>query len=260
MEPVYRSVIGTAQALFAFQGLQFSVTGSENIPLTGGAVVSMNHVGYFDFTYAGLAALPRKRLVRFMAKAEVFDHPVAGPLMRGMHHIPVDRSAGAASFRRAVEALAAGEIVGVFPEATISRSFELKEFKSGAARMAIEAGVPVLPMIIWGSQRVWTKDHPKRLGRTRTPIHVSVGAPVAPEGTPDELMAVVRERMQGQLEAVQHVYPDSPAGAYWLPARLGGGAPTPDEALVLEREETKARVARRREKVAELKRKGKLPG
>ena len=260
VEPVYRSVIGVAQGLFAFQGLRFTVTGSEHIPRTGGAVVAMNHVGYFDFTYAGLAALPRRRLVRFMAKAEVFSHPVAGPLMRGMHHIPVDRSAGAASFRAAVEALRAGEIVGVFPEATISRSFELKEFKSGAARMALEAGVPVLPMIIWGSQRVWTKDHPKRLGRTRTPIHVSVGAPVAPEGTPDDLMAVVRGRMQSQLEAVQQAYPDAPAGAHWLPARPGGGAPTPERAAELDREETKARVARRRDKVAELKRKGELPG
>ena len=84
--------------------------------------------------------------------------------MRGMHHIPVDRGAGASSFRAAVQALKAGEIVGVFPEATISRAFELKDFKSGAVRMAQAADVPLIPMAIWGSQRVWTKGHPKRLG------------------------------------------------------------------------------------------------
>src|SRR3990170_8054847 len=104
-----------------------------------------------------------------MAKDEVFTHRLSGPLMRGMHHIPVDRDAGAGSYRNAVEALREGEIVGVFPEATISRSFELKDFKAGAVRMAAEAGVPVLPTVIWGSQRVWTKGHQKRLGRTKVP-------------------------------------------------------------------------------------------
>ena len=131
-----------------------------------------------DFTYAGLAAQPAKRLVRFMAKKEVFDHRISGPLMRGMHHIPVDREAGSASFREALTALKNGEIVGVFPEATISRSFELKEFKAGAVRMAAAARVPLLPAVIWGSQRVWTKDHPKQLGRTKTPITVRVGEPI----------------------------------------------------------------------------------
>ena len=140
------------------------------MPATGGAVMAVNHTGYLDFAFAGLAARPAGRLVRFMAKEQVFRHPVSGPLMRGMHHIPVDRDAGAASYRAAVAALKAGEIVGVFPEATISRSFELKEFKSGAVRMAAAAGVPLLPTVIWGSQRIWTKGLPRRLGRTRTPV------------------------------------------------------------------------------------------
>ena len=69
-----------------------------------------------------------------MAKDSIFAHRIAGPLMRGMHHIPVDREAGSASFRDGLSALREGEIVGIFPEATISRSFEPKEFKSGAER------------------------------------------------------------------------------------------------------------------------------
>jgi len=255
---VYDSVIALARGVFAAEGLKFTVTGAENVPRTGGAVLMMNHVGYMDFTYAGLACRPAKRLVRFMAKAEVFDHPVSGPLMRGMHHIPVDRAAGAGSYRVAVEALAAGEIIGVFPEATISRSFELKGFKSGAARMALEAGVPLLPTIIWGSQRVWTKGHPKRLGRTNTPISVDVAEPLAAEGSAEELTATLHKRMSEQLLKVQDAYPEHPAGAYWVPARLGGSAPTLEEAEALDREETKAKVAARRERVAELKRKGKL--
>jgi len=257
MEPVYRPILAVARTLFKAEGLKFTLTGTENVPRTGGAVLVMNHIGYMDFTYAGLGCQPSQRLVRFMAKAEVFAHPFSGPLMRGMHHIPVDRAAGAGSYRAAVEALAAGEIIGVFPEATISRSFELKDFKSGAARMALEAGVPLLPMIIWGSQRVWTKGHPKRLGRTNTPISVDIEQPLTPEGSAEEITARLRAQMSQQLGKVQAAYPEHPTGRYWVPASLGGSAPTPEEAAVLDREEAKAKVAARREKVAELKRKGK---
>ena len=77
-----------------------------------------------------------------------------------------------------------GELVGVYPEATISRSFELKEFKTGAARMALEAQVPIVPLIVWGAQRMWTKDHPRSsLGRNKIPMTVSVGEPLQPPGT-----------------------------------------------------------------------------
>jgi 1-acyl-sn-glycerol-3-phosphate acyltransferase len=260
VEPVYDSVITVARGLFAAEGLKFTMTGGENVPRTGGAVLVMNHVGYMDFTYAGFGCRPAKRLVRFMAKAEVFSHPVSGPLMRGMHHIPVDRAAGASSYRAALEALRGGEIVGVFPEATISRSFELKEFKSGAARMALEAGVPVVPMIIWGSQRVWTKGHPKRLGRTKTPISIDVAPALAPQGSADELTATLREQMTRQLAKVQEAYSEHPAGAFWVPAAIGGGAPTLEQADALDREETKAKVAARRAKMARLQEQGKGKG
>ena len=86
---------------------------------------------------SGLGALPQHRLVRFMAKSSVFDHWFAGPFMRAMQHIPVDRKAGAAAFEAAVRALKDGEVVGVFPEATISTSFTVKDLKAGAARMAV---------------------------------------------------------------------------------------------------------------------------
>src|SRR5699024_8570990 len=188
-------VIRIAKTLFAFEGLQFTRTGSQNIPPTGGAVIAINHTGYMDFTYAGYAAFDVRRFIRFMAKKEVFDHSVSGPLMRGMKHIPVDRAHGGESYREAVDRLRRGELVGVFPEATISRSFELKEFKSGAARMALEAGVPIVPVVIWGSQRVWTKGHPKHLGRTGLPILIHTGAPIAAEGTPEELTARVKAAM-----------------------------------------------------------------
>lgn len=246
MEPVYTSVIAVARALFAAQGLKITITGAEHVPTTGGAVMVINHTGYFDFAYAGLAARPSKRLVRFMAKEQVFTHRVSGPLMRGMHHIPVDRAAGTASFRAALKALKDGEIVGVFPEATISRSFELKEFKSGAVRMAQAAGVPLLPVTIWGSQRVWTKGHPKRLGRSNVPIILSVGEPL-PVGRKDDaeqVTAELRARMTALLHAAQEAYPPLVGEERkFLPARLGGTAPTPEEAHAMDEAETARRPA-----------------
>jgi 1-acyl-sn-glycerol-3-phosphate acyltransferase len=247
MEPVYTPVIAILRLLFAVEGLTFTVNGAEHVPSSGGAVLAINHTGYMDFAYAGLAARPQGRLVRFMAKEEVFTHPVSGPLMRGMHHIPVDRDAGAGSFREALRALKAGEIVGVFPEATISRSFELKEFKSGTIRMAAMAGVPILPMAIWGSQRVWTKDHPKRLGRSKVPITLSVGAPIVVGRREDAELAnkVLIDRMTELLHAAQESYPPlTGEDRKFLPSRLGGLAPTPERALEMDLSEVAAKASK----------------
>ncbi|MFC4606131.1 lysophospholipid acyltransferase family protein [Rhodococcus kronopolitis] len=244
MEPVYRTIIGIARTMFAAQGLKFTVTGEENIPARGGAVIAVNHTGYLDFTYAGLPARKVKRYIRFMAKKEVFDNKISGPIMRTLKHIPVDRAAGADSFRAAVDDLRRGELVGVYPEATISRSFELKDFKSGAARMAIEADVPIIPVVIWGAQRVWTKGHPKRLGRTNTPISIAVGTPIAPREPAAELTAELHASMSALLASLQASY-THPAGEFWVPARLGGSAPTLAEADRMDAADAEAKAARR---------------
>lgn len=246
MEPVYTPIIGLARAIFAMEGLRFTLSGTDNIPASGGAVMAINHIGYFDFTYAGLAAYQRNRLVRFMCKDTIWEHPVAGFLMRGMKHIPVDREAGAASFRLALTALKKGEIVGVFPEATISRSFELKEFKTGAVRMAQAARVPVIPVVVWGSQRVWTKGIKKRLFRTNTPIFVSVGEPldVAKGADVEAVNAQLKAQMQTMLDVVQAEYPPVPKEHLrFLPRRLGGTAPTLEEATAMDAADAAARRA-----------------
>src|SRR6201992_4366642 len=135
--------------------MKITVAGVENLPTNGGAVYAINHTGYLDFTLAGLPAYQQGlgRKVRYMAKQEVFDNKFTGPIMRSLRHIPVDRQSGAASYEAAVRNLKDGELVGVYPEATISRSFEIKEFKSGAARMAVEAGVPIVPHVVWAGPR-----------------------------------------------------------------------------------------------------------
>src|SRR3954465_14943148 len=84
----YRFVIRLALIVFGLFGFRFDVRGSEHVPTTGGAIICSNHVSYFDFTFQGLAALPQRRLVRFMAKAAVFGHWFAGPLVRAMSRLP----------------------------------------------------------------------------------------------------------------------------------------------------------------------------
>ncbi|MES4903943.1 MULTISPECIES: lysophospholipid acyltransferase family protein [unclassified Streptomyces] len=234
-ELVYPPVIGVARTMFKALDLRFDIKGTENIPQRGGAVLVSNHIGYLDFVFAGLTARPAKRLVRFMAKESVFRHKVAGPLMRAMKHIPVDRAAGMDAYRHALRALRSGEIVGVFPEATISESFTLKNFKTGAARMAQEAGVPLLPMALWGTQRLWTKGHKRDLGRNHFPITMRVGAPLEADPTEpsDTLTERLRARVQELLEAAQRAYPVRPKNeddTWWVPAHLGGTAPTPAQA------------------------------
>lgn len=238
-EIVYPPVILAAKAMFRVLDNRLRVTGTEHIPRTGGAVIACNHVSYLDFIFCGLGADPAKRLVRFMAKKEVFDNKIAGPLMRGMHHIPVDRAAGRDSYDEAVRRLRAGEVVGVFPEATISRSFTVKPIKSGAVRMAAEAGVPVVPMALWGTHRLWTKGKPRTLTKRHLPIHIHAGEPFWPtqQDDPEALTEDLRTRMSAILNDLQADFPEKPADEderWWLPAHLGGTAPTPDEAAILD--------------------------
>jgi 1-acyl-sn-glycerol-3-phosphate acyltransferase len=237
VELVYPPVILGCKTLFKVLDMKLELRGTDNIPATGGAVLACTHVSYLDFIFCGLAGLPAKRKTRFMAKQQIFTNKIAGPLMRGMRHIPVDRAAGQASYQEAVTKLKAGEVVGVFPEATISRSFTVKPIKSGAVRMAVEAGVPIIPVTVWGSQRLWTKGRPKNLTQRHVPVLIRVGEPFQPAADDDQeaLTADLRARMSALLDEAQRDYPaDQEAGAWWLPAHLGGSAPTPEEAAKLD--------------------------
>jgi 1-acyl-sn-glycerol-3-phosphate acyltransferase len=244
----YRGIVVAAQGMLAGLRVQVVVHGADRIPADGGAVIASNHIGYFDFIFIGAAAKERGRLVRFMCKKEVFDHPVGGPVMRGMRHIPVDRGSGSGSFAQALRDLRSGEIVGLFPEATISRSFEPMAFKPGATALAGAAGVPLLPAAIWGSQRVWTKAG-RHLTPTRAvPVHVLIGEPMTVERRADHeaVGAELQTRVTALVHDLQDQYPDSPAPGddWWLPNRLGGTAPTPADAALLDERRAAEKASR----------------
>lgn len=232
----FRLVVAVVRLFNLLTGHRLVRQGGGRVPAEGGAVLAINHTAYVDFIYVGLEAYRHdRRQVRFMGKVELSGNPVLRWAMRGCGVILVDRSAGRDSFVAAVEELRRGEVVGIYPEATISRSFEIKAFKSGAARMALEAEVPIIPVIVWGAQRIATKGRPRHLGRTKTPVTVSVGEPIAATGSAEELTARLRDVMQTMLLDVQQTYGPHPPGEDWVPARLGGSAPTLAEADELDR-------------------------
>jgi 1-acyl-sn-glycerol-3-phosphate acyltransferase len=230
----WRAIAGLVIALVGAFRWRIRIEGLEHVPTDGGAVLAFNHHSYLDFLMVGWAPVRElRRPVRFLAKREIWASPWSGWLARWVGAVPVDRSSASAradAYGAAVAALDAGELVAVAPEQTISTSFDLLPFRTGAVRMAQRAGVPVVPVIGWGSQRAAAKGvGVKPVGRI--PVVVRYGPPVsvAPEDDPTEVTARLQEVMSGMLDDVQRGYEDgTPAGAWWVPARLGGGAPDHD--------------------------------
>ncbi len=250
-----RIIIRFIKTVMKAQDLRLYVFGSENIPTTGGALLAVNHTGYYDFILGGIPAhLRGHRLTRFMAKTEIFETPIVGKLMQGMAHIPVNRAQGAGSLTHAVERLQQGQLVGIFPEATISRSFEIKNLKTGAVRIADTAGVPLLPLIIWGGQRIITKDIERNLGRTGFSVYIKVGEPVDPSGSPEDATERLAQAMKKLLDEVRTDYEKEfgpfEGGEPWRPESLGGGAPSIERAALLEIAEKERRQAKRDAKKA----------
>lgn len=233
-EPLYSFFFRVGRILSSVLRHNIIVTGQENIPKKGGALLCINHTGYVDFYFSAMPLLRAKRYPRYMAKQEIFENSVAGPLMRRLGHIPVDRIAGRESMDTAVDQLKKGELVAIFPEGTMSNSFEIKDMKTGAVRMAQGAGVKIYPTIVWGSHRVYRRDIKPNLERG-IPIMIHFCEPMdVAGGDPEELTKQLRSIMQKNLEEVQQRYIEQ-FGPFeenlpWLPARLGGSAPTLEEA------------------------------
>ena len=204
---MYRAAVLFGRLLFRALRLRRVVVHGERLDVPGGAVLALTHFGYLDFALAEWAIWQHnRRPTRFLVTARAFEHPVAGPLLRAMRHIPVERKAGAQAYQHAVQALRDGELVGVFPEGQVNHG-DVGPLKTGAVRMAAQAGVPVIPVVVWGGQRVLTKGQRFSLRRAwHSEIVISVGEPRypsqddAPDGEAETsalrtvLRAMVREQ------------------------------------------------------------------
>lgn len=216
--------------------------GLEHVPRAGGAVIAWNHHSHVDFVMTVYDIYRQLgRPVRFLAMRELWDSKVFGWVPRFADAIPVSRAVRGDRDRAladAVAALEAGHLVMVAPEGGISTTFELGTFRTGAARMAQLADVPLVPSVSWGSHRLTTTGRPFSPRRAiGIPVEVAFGPPVAvePGADPAALTETLHARMTRMLHEVQQRYPDgAPQGAWWVPARLSGGAPAPnpDRAVV----------------------------
>ncbi|HTG48610.1 MAG TPA: lysophospholipid acyltransferase family protein [Actinomycetota bacterium] len=168
-------VIPPAWLLFSWH-----LEGIERIPASGPALIACNHASYLDPIANAYAVVKAGRRPRFLAKRELFEIRLVGSVLRGVRQIPVDRGTGDRTpLRRAEEALAAREVVLVYPEGTVTKRADglPMEGKTGTVRLALTSGQPIIPMVSWGSAPVWQKSGPGSLKPGR-PIWVGVGDPI----------------------------------------------------------------------------------
>jgi putative phosphoserine phosphatase / 1-acylglycerol-3-phosphate O-acyltransferase len=169
----------------AYPYARFDIAGVDHIPSRGPAILVGNHRSYFDVAAMSLAIAKSGRAARFLGKKEVFDAPIVGPIAAAMGGIRVDRGTGSDEpLAAAAAALEGGEMVTMMPEGTIPRGpafFRKPKGRWGAARLATMTGAPVIPVGLWGTERVWPRSSriPNVLNVTDPPtVRIRVGEPV----------------------------------------------------------------------------------
>jgi len=178
--------------------------GWERIPATGPAVLAANHESVLDPFVLPIAT---RRFVHYMAKAELFGYPVLRQLMLSAGTFPVSRGSGdGRAIARGVELLRRGELVVVFPQGTCL-PFRERSWRRGAARLALEAGAPLVPICLVGTERA-VRPHRVKLGLPR--IRIVVGEPLQPEGTAAELTV----RLEAAVEELRRPY--GPPAHVWI--------------------------------------------
>lgn len=242
----YRVVNALGRAALAALGVEAHWSGLEHLPTEGPVLLAPTHGSFLDFVLVEHAARDRGRLVRFLARHDVWQVPVVGAAMTRMGHVPVDRAAPAGAYLEARRLLREGEAVCAFPEAGLSHSYTVRPLMRGAVALARDTGVPVLPVAIWGAQRIWSVGRPDARGRRPLPdltrgrrVDVAFGTPlhVAPGTDPVAATHELGHRLTEVLERLQQLPEHQPAAgehAPWHPAHLGGHAPTRAEAVALD--------------------------
>jgi len=252
MGALYRTGSSLFLGGFRALGVDHRVQGAEHIPTTGPVVLASNHVSYLDFAFVMLSPPAPRREVRFLARDDFFHHPVLGFLLRQLGQIPVDVHGDPMQAAAAAQVcLEDGEIVGLHPEGTISPSFVPRRGKSGVVRLADHVDAPIVPVALWGTQRLLTKGRSSRPQRGATVV-VRYGEPFRPTARTSMLRTrEVMDRIRSELSRAQASYPQRPGPPphdWWQPAHLGGSAPTPEEADAAIAAQNALRRARREER------------
>lgn len=226
MHQLYRLASRMFEAGFAAVGVDLQVDGVEHIPVSGPAILTSNHIGYLDFAFVMLGPPRPRREVRFLARGDLFERPLAGAALRALRQIPVDAHGDPmAALDAAKRCLADGELVGLHPEGTVNPTFLPIRARSGAVRLAQATGAPIVPCAVWGSQRLLTKWRAPALPPRGIPVRVRYGAPFHPVDAPS---SVTTRELMGRIGTLvdELIAEDAaPPGSWWVPAERGGSAP-----------------------------------
>lgn len=155
--------------------------GAENIPSSGGVILAMNHVSHIDPLTAAHLTWDHGRLSRYLAKASLFNIKIVGPVMRAAGQIPVERaSAGADALQAAIDAVNEGKLIVVYVEGSITKDPDGWPMvgKSGAARIALATGAPVIPVGQWGAQFLFNGYQKTFRPFPRKRVQMRIGTPV----------------------------------------------------------------------------------
>jgi 1-acyl-sn-glycerol-3-phosphate acyltransferase len=207
--------------------------GAEHLPTDGGYVAAVNHLSYVDpFTFAHFM-FDNGHLPRFLAKESLFRKFFIGSVMKGAEQIPVYRTAGdpTVALRAAVAAVQAGEVVAVYPEATLTRDPELwpMQGKTGAARIALASGRPVIPIAQWGAQEILPPYHkvPRLLPRHTSYVYAGPPVDLSRFAGQEPTSEVLYEATDAILDAITELLADirgeQPPATRWNPTE--GGVP-----------------------------------
>jgi putative phosphoserine phosphatase/1-acylglycerol-3-phosphate O-acyltransferase len=220
-----------------FPWVRFDIDGIERIPKEGPAILVGNHRSYFDPLAIGFTIARVGRPLRFLGKKEVFDAPVVGQIATAMGGIRVERGTGSDEpLKHAAEALEAGQAVAIMPQGTIprGRAFYDPELKGrwGAAKLAAMTRAPVIPVGLWGTERVWPRNarFPNVTNITAPPtVRVRVGPPVelkyrSPDADTKRIMAAITDLLPAAARRTREPTPEEIARA--LPP---GAVDTADE-------------------------------
>lgn len=166
--------LGWYAAQVVFRGLfRARFYGAERVPRTGPVILAANHASYLDPPLIG-TGLPR--LVHFLARNDLFDHPLLGALLRSWKVVPVDRDgAGAAGLKAILDRLLAGGAILLFPEGTRSHDGQLQPARPGVGLIIAKSACPVVPVRVFGTYEAWSRH--QRRPRPRR-LAVTYGAPL----------------------------------------------------------------------------------
>ncbi|MBV7411151.1 1-acyl-sn-glycerol-3-phosphate acyltransferase [Dermabacteraceae bacterium TAE3-ERU27] len=250
-EIVYRGIVRLGQGLIALLRARVNYDGLQNLPpdtpagekrrwfrkATPGtsAVIAISHTSLLDFVFAQWTIYRAQGThVRYMIALKWANNEFMRAINGWCGHIPVNRAAGAAAYQDAKAKLERGEWVGIFPEGSRNRAIRPHRLRTGAVRLAQETGSPVVPVAVFGGQRILGGGARFKLRNLwRAPVSVVIGVPlyVGPDEDVQEANARLQQALSDTVDRAIDLFPaEIPPGAAWMPADRGGSAPTVAEA------------------------------